>query len=304
MVSAFAPEIINDAWAVAPFYVQAVACRGRGRGWVLAGLANASRFYAGVPVPAANAQGTDVVSQRLRRGLAAIATVADGDCGLDVSCMAEGRPRDLSTRITLRGEMRNFMISVAGDPRWHAIWRVCQEHIAPPARVEAGQSAAAAGGAAPVAPAEAGKSAAAAGGAPPTAPAEAEKSAAAAGGAAPAAPAEAGKAAAATGGAHPAAPAEGGKSGVARGGATPAAPAEAEAMPSGGTAAPCAAFSVPVAPAAASSESTAAASNHQLVPVVAAAATAAHSSPQASAAAETGEPQEWLAAVRWVAESD
>ena len=91
MVSAFAPSIINDSWAVAPFVVQVVACRREGCSWVLADLGDASHFYAGVPVPAEDAQGQGVVAQCLRLGMAAIAIVADGGGGFDVLSMADGK---------------------------------------------------------------------------------------------------------------------------------------------------------------------------------------------------------------------
>ena len=170
MVSVFAPHIISDDWSVGPFVVQVVACRAEDNVWVMSGLAHASHFYAGVPVPATAIQGSDAVSQCSRRGIAAIETVADGDCGLDVLCMADGRQRNLTTRTILRAEIRSFMISLAGDPRWHAIWHNCQEHLVQATPADAGKSAAATSGAAPAAPAEAAKSAAARGGAAPEVP--------------------------------------------------------------------------------------------------------------------------------------
>ena len=137
MVSVLAPNIVNDSWAVAPFYVQIVACCWREKAWVMADVAEASHFYAGVPVPAEVVQGSGVVSQCMRLGLAAIATAADGDCGVDVLCMADGKERSLLQRVLLRAELRRLMMSVAGDPRWHTIWRACQEHSVPEVSVEA-----------------------------------------------------------------------------------------------------------------------------------------------------------------------
>ena len=175
MVSAFAPNIVNDTWSVAPFHVQLVACRDQQRAWVMADLSAASHFYAGVPIPAQAVQGSGIVSQCLRLGIAAMATAADGDCALDALCIAEGTTRSLTSRVLLRAEMRTFMISVAGDPRWHSIWRACQEHSVPAAPVESRISASAASAAAPAAPAEAGSSAAAANAGPSAAPADAGK---------------------------------------------------------------------------------------------------------------------------------
>jgi hypothetical protein len=57
MVSAYAPNVINDTWAVAPFYVQLLACRSQKDAWVMADLSAASHFYAGVPIPAEVSKG-------------------------------------------------------------------------------------------------------------------------------------------------------------------------------------------------------------------------------------------------------
>ena len=68
MVSAFAPHIINDTWAVAPFHVQLVACRrAHRRTWVMAGLSEICQFSAGVPI-----------SAKLPKGL----LLSRSDCGL------------------------------------------------------------------------------------------------------------------------------------------------------------------------------------------------------------------------------
>ena len=170
MVSVFAPNIVNDTWAVAPYHVQLVACRSQDRAWVMSDLSTASHFYAGLPIPAEEVQGSCIVSQCLRLGIAAISTATDGDCAVDALCMADGSERSLTSRVMLRAEMRSFMISVAGDPRWHSIWRVCQEHAVPDAAVESRTSASAASAAAPAASAAAGSTAAPANAGPSAAP--------------------------------------------------------------------------------------------------------------------------------------
>ena len=173
MVSVFAPNIVNDTWAVAPYHVQLVACRSQGRAWVMTDLSTASHFYAGLPIPAEEVQGSCIVSQCLRLGIAAISTATDGDCAVDALCMADGSERSLTSRVMLRAEMRSFMISVAGDPRWHSIWRVCQEHAVPDAAVESRTSASAASAAAPAPSAAAGSTAAPANAGPSAAPVDA-----------------------------------------------------------------------------------------------------------------------------------
>ena len=42
MVSVFAPNIVNDTWAVAPYHVQLVACRSQDRAWLMRDLSTAS----------------------------------------------------------------------------------------------------------------------------------------------------------------------------------------------------------------------------------------------------------------------
>jgi hypothetical protein len=51
MVSIFAPNIVNDTWAVVPYHVQLVACRSQDRAWIMSDLFNASHLYAGAPTP-------------------------------------------------------------------------------------------------------------------------------------------------------------------------------------------------------------------------------------------------------------
>ncbi len=130
-VSAFAASVIDATWPVEPFLVRVVACRKVGKQWRLAGLDTCTHFYAGVVSPVVPAvAGTSVVSQCLRRGIAAIHTVADGDCGFDVLTMADGSERTLAARTSLRREVRDFLVRNAARQMWCDVWAACQEHQA------------------------------------------------------------------------------------------------------------------------------------------------------------------------------
>ena len=52
-------------------------------------------------------------------GVAAIATVCDGDCGLDVMCMMLGQKESLASRQALRIEISDYLLERIGETWMH-----------------------------------------------------------------------------------------------------------------------------------------------------------------------------------------
>ena len=60
-------------------------------------------------------------------GVAVIATVADGDCGLDVMCLMLGQPQSLACRTALRIEISDYLILRIGEPWMQELMVALQE---------------------------------------------------------------------------------------------------------------------------------------------------------------------------------
>ena len=92
-------------------------------------LSKSSHFVAGIPIPESAVPGDtcgfEVFYAKL--GVATLATVCDGDCGLDVMNMMLGQPPSFLARKELRIEISDYLISRIGDPWMHDLMVSCQE---------------------------------------------------------------------------------------------------------------------------------------------------------------------------------
>ena len=61
------------------------------------------------------------------RGIAALAIVCDGDCGLDVMTMMLGLPQTFASRTALRIEISDYLTSRTGEPWMHELMVALQE---------------------------------------------------------------------------------------------------------------------------------------------------------------------------------
>ena len=123
----------------------------------LDGVFKASHFVLGVPVSGGMEErrralgGLGEADGRLRTGepkslhtaalaagYGAVATIADGDCGVDVMCALLGWPRTISSRRSVRAALAESIRACAQDPHWQKAWAACQENAPPPELEEAG----------------------------------------------------------------------------------------------------------------------------------------------------------------------
>jgi len=95
-------------------------------------LSEARHFVAGLNIPesavAANACDFDVFYASL--GVATLATVCDGDCGLDAMCMMLGQPSCFAARRDLRITISDYLIPRIGEHWMHDVMVACQELLA------------------------------------------------------------------------------------------------------------------------------------------------------------------------------
>jgi len=89
-------------------------------------------FVAGVCIPGTAVAGDGDAAAGFeafyaQRGVAALPTVVDGDCALDVMDMMLGRPASKSSRDALRVEISDYLIARIREPWMHAVMVACQE---------------------------------------------------------------------------------------------------------------------------------------------------------------------------------
>ena len=92
-------------------------------------LDRTSHFVAGVPIPTAAVAGThnDFDAYYASHGTAALATICDGDCGLDVMAMMLGEPSTPEYRRTLRIDISDYLMSRMGEHWMLELMALCQE---------------------------------------------------------------------------------------------------------------------------------------------------------------------------------
>lgn len=92
-------------------------------------ISKSSHFVAGIAIPqsavAATACGFEIFYAAL--GVATLASVLDGDCGLDVMTMMLGRPTAFVDRSALRVELSDYLIQRIGEHWMQDLMAVCQE---------------------------------------------------------------------------------------------------------------------------------------------------------------------------------
>ena len=92
-------------------------------------LSNTSHFVAGVMIPECIVDGKicSFAAMYASLGVACLATVVDGDCGLDVMTMMLGSPNSFQARKDLRIEISDYLISRIGEPWLQDVLVACQE---------------------------------------------------------------------------------------------------------------------------------------------------------------------------------
>ena len=92
-------------------------------------LDRTSHFVAGVPIPTAAVAGThnDFDAYYASHGTAALASICDGDCGLDVMAMMLGEPSTREYRSTLRIDISDYLMSRMGEHWMLELMALCQE---------------------------------------------------------------------------------------------------------------------------------------------------------------------------------
>ncbi len=119
----FAPSLVDASWVQQSRKVEVFACRYDRckRQWELATFSDTSHYMVGLLAPTCceiAVPGTSAVAEGLRRGFVVLDTVCDGDCGIDALCVVDGVPRTLANRMAIRRDIREVLVSKAGDPRW------------------------------------------------------------------------------------------------------------------------------------------------------------------------------------------
>ena len=92
-------------------------------------LSKTCHFVAGVEIPetavAGNTCGFELFYAQL--GVATLATVVDGDCGIDVMAMMLGKPTSVAVRNDLRIEISDYLIHRINEPWMQQLMAYCQE---------------------------------------------------------------------------------------------------------------------------------------------------------------------------------
>ena len=63
----------------------------------------------------------------MSRGWCPVGSVADGDCGIDVMCIISGLPQLASSRLALRKQLADYILSNAEHAGVQQVFGCCQE---------------------------------------------------------------------------------------------------------------------------------------------------------------------------------